>query len=127
MCLLQKTFAVFPGRVHAITAMQNEVTVLADRVVGSSPLPGEESKDIVDGPQVYVLTDTVQNPESPVMHLNLKKVEGINEPVSLIASAGFAVGAFSNQVYVWHVDYELPEEQVARLDGVEEEEKSNMA
>jgi len=55
------------------------------------------------------------------MNLCLKKVFGIDEPVKLVVGSGFAVGALTNSVYVWHVDYEEPEEQPERLDGVEEE------
>lgn len=70
------------------------------------------------------MADTVQDPESPIMNLCLKKVDGIDEPVKLITGVGFAVGARTNNVYVWQIDYEAPEEQ---LDGVVEEEKENVA
>lgn len=42
--LLPKQFSIFPGRVHGIAAMQNEITILADRVEGRSPIDGEEEK-----------------------------------------------------------------------------------
>ena len=59
---------------------------------------------------MYVLADTVQNAETPIMNLCLKKVDGIDEPVKLISGTGFAVGASTNNIYVWQVDYEDPEE-----------------
>ena len=37
------------------------------------------------------------------MNLCIKKVEGIDEPVKLISGSGFAVGARTNKVFVWHV------------------------
>lgn len=55
---------------------------------------------------MYVLADTVQDLEVPIMKLCLKKVEGINEPVKLIAASGFAVGSCTNKVYVWEVSYQ---------------------
>ena len=46
------------------------------------------------------------------MNLRVKKVEGINEPVKLISALGFAVGARTDQVYTWALDYENPDEEV---------------
>ena len=40
------------------------------------------------------------------MKLVVRKVEGINEPVSMVASKGFAVGAKSNSLYSWRASYE---------------------
>ena len=65
------------------------------------------------------------------MNLQCKKVTGIPEPVKLVSATGFAVGANTNQVYVWHASYQQadqeaevqPEDQ--RLDGVDEEYKGN--
>ena len=56
------------------------------------------------------MADTVQNVETSIMNLCLKKVDGIDEPVKLISGTGFAVGASTNKIYVWQVDYKDPEE-----------------
>ena len=56
------------------------------------------------------------------MNLRVKKVEGINEPVKLISALGFAVGARTEKIYAWAVEYENPDEdEDYRQDGVEEE------
>ena len=47
-----------------------------------------------------MLADIVRDQEAPIMILRLKKVEGINEPVKLIAGSGFAVGAQTNKAHV---------------------------
>ena len=39
------------------------------------------------------------------MKLVMKVVPGIKEPVSLVASKGFAVGAISNKVYTWTTNH----------------------
>ena len=44
------------------------------------------------------------------MNLCVKKIEGIDEPVKLIAASGLAVGARTDKVYAWALDYEDPEE-----------------
>lgn len=55
------------------------------------------------------------------MNLHVNKIEGINEPVKLIAASGLAVGARTNLVYAWPVEDEnVDEEEDQRLDGVEE-------
>lgn len=56
------------------------------------------------------MIDTVQDPDVPIMNLCIKRIEGINEPVKFISSAGFAVGARTDKVYGWKLDYE--EQQV---------------
>jgi hypothetical protein len=69
----------------------------------------EEQKDgpRKEGPHVYVLADTAaQDPEASIMNLCFKKVEGIDEPVKLVGGSGFAVGAITNKVFVWHVSFE---------------------
>jgi len=62
------------------------------------------------------------------MKLAVKKVEGIDEPVKLISPMGFAVGASTNKVFAWGLDYSYPsvdeQEEEERLDGVEEEAKA---
>lgn len=56
------------------------------------------------------------------MNLYVNKVEGINEPVKLIAASGFAVGARTEKIYAWAVEYEnQDEDEDYRQDGVEEE------
>ena len=54
-----------------------------------------------------MLADIVRDQEAPIMILRLQKVEGINEPVKLIAGSGFAVGAQTNKVYMWQVGYQV--------------------
>ena len=49
----------------------------------------------------------MRDQEAPIMILRLQKVEGINEPVKLIAGSGFAVGAQTNKVYMWQVGYQV--------------------
>ena len=76
------------------------------------------------------MADTVHDQDATIMKVCLKRVEGINEPVKLVCATGFAVGASSNAVYTWSVDYELPpedSEEQRRLDGAEEESKENVA
>ena len=50
------------------------------------------------------------------MSLCIKRIEGINEPVKLISSAGFAVGARTDKVYGWTLGYE----EVAEDAGADE-------
>ena len=52
------------------------------------------------------MVDTVQDTDAPIMSLCIKRIEGINEPVKLISSAGFAVGARTDKVYGWTLGYE---------------------
>ena len=58
------------------------------------------------------------------MKIDIKLVDGIEEPVKLITGQGFAIGALTNAVYAWGIDYEKPrpeneEGAEPRLDGVE--------
>ena len=57
----------------------------------------------VTRPEVYVIVDSVQDPAAPIMKLDCKKVEGMDEPIKNIATAGFAVGADTNTVYSWEI------------------------
>lgn len=67
------------------------------------------------------------------MKLAICKVEGIDEPVKLISQIGYAVGASTNKVYAWGIDFMYPsvddseEAKEQRLDGVDEEAKTNAA
>ena len=47
---------------------------------------------------MFVIVDTIQDTTANIMKLNIKQVEGIEEPVKMISSssAGFAVGKNSN-------------------------------
>ena len=61
------------------------------------------------------------------MKLAIKRVEGIDEPVKLVSAMGFAVGAQTNKVYAWGIDYSYPsvndqEDEEERLDGAAAEE-----
>lgn len=49
--------------------------------------------------------------EAPIMNLHVNKIEGINEPVKLIAASGLAVGARTNLVYAWPVEDENVDEE----------------
>ena len=58
------------------------------------------------GDKVYVIGDLVQSNDSQMMKLVVQQVAGIDEPVSLVAAKGFAVGAKSNSLYTWTASYE---------------------
>ena len=58
-----------------------------------------------------MLVDTVQDVDAPIMNLSIKKVGGIDEPVSLISEARFAVGASSNSIYSYGIFLEQPESE----------------
>ena len=115
--------------------LNSDVTILADNFAGTS-----EAEQYIA--KVYVMTDTVIDAAVSIMKLSIKAVQGIEEPVKLISPMGFAVGATSNKIFTWGVTVEVPSydapaanqeenEEVpandARLDGVEEESKNNVA
>ena len=41
---------------------------------------------------MYVLGDMVKDNDVNIMKFNIRKVEGIQEPIKFISAAGFAVG-----------------------------------
>ena len=81
--------------------LNSEVTILADNFVGTS----EAEKNVA---KVYIMADTVTDAAVNIMKLSIKAVQGINEPVKLIAPMGFAVGATSNKIFAWGVTIEVP-------------------
>ena len=99
---------VFPGRVRQIASQLNfEVTILADRF-GKHYSAEDEEEAKEGGSQVFVLADTVRD-EADIMKLCIKRVDGIEEPVKLVSGMGFAVGAQTNKVFAWGVNYLIPE------------------
>lgn len=82
--------------------------VLADRCFGANSVFDDVSDSSYVWPQVFAMVDTVRDEEAPIMKLCTKRVEGINEPVKLISMAGFAVGARTDNVYAWALDYSDP-------------------
>ena len=83
------------------------------------------------------MADTVKDQNANIMNLVIRQVEGIDEPVKLVSPMGFAVGSASNRVFAWGISYEQPANdaeadeqegaQQERLDGVQEESKTNVA
>lgn len=121
--LLPNQKTTFPGYVHQIGTMESgDYTVLADSV--NSVWTNQDG-----GRKVYVLTDSVKDFSANIMKLVIKRVERIDEPVKLISAAGFAVGALTNTLFAWGVDYVQPSAgpERVRLDGVVEENKSTVA
>ena len=50
------------------------------------------------------------------MSLVVKQVQGIDEPVSIVTSKGFAVGIESNNVYSWTTMYQNSAERADEKD-----------
>ena len=71
-CILPNQMVTFPGIVYNIAALQCELTILADQVYDNTVLSNEEQMQ--KGPYVYVLADTVQDLDAPIMKLCLMKV-----------------------------------------------------
>ena len=89
-----------PARVVQIAKINHyctELTVLIEEKTQITFEP-EENKAKIEphSKNVYVIGDLVQESEAQQMKLVMKKVNGINESVSLIGSRGFAVGEKSN-------------------------------
>ena len=53
-----------------------------------------------------MLGDVNQEAQAGQMSLVIREVAGIDEPVSLVACQGFAVGSQSNTIYSWKAFYE---------------------
>ena len=93
-----------------------DVTILADSVRGA-----RSSEELVSTvPRVFVMADTVRDLNVNIIHMVIKQVEGIDEPVKLVSPMGFAVGANSNKIFAWGVSYEQP----ANMIDSDEEEKN---
>ena len=77
-----------------VKSVVTELVVLAENDYGDDML----------STSVYVIGD--KNSQIQELKLTIKKIDGIDEEISHVASHGFAVGIDTNKVYRWQSHYQ---------------------